>query len=122
MRGPVAVLMFCACASAGDAPIDAPGKGDGGPDASYVMAEMCPVDQVAFDASSSGQLTCTTVDSLTRQAISDHCSVYLGWRDSCDGCTTPPAKWGRVSSTTCSPGVGVNNTCTMPNLGGIQVS
>ena len=39
-------------------------------------------------------------------------AVYLGWRDSCDGCTTAPSKWGLASDATCSNGV--DNT---PGLG-----
>jgi hypothetical protein len=67
------------------------------------------------------KVVCTPLDGLTKQAIADHCSVYLGWRDSCDGCATPPAKWGRASTASCTPGVGTNNTCTMPSLGGAAV-
>jgi hypothetical protein len=76
---------------------------------------------MATDVSATGEVTCTAVDALARQAIGEHCSAYLGWRDDCDGCTTAPAKWGRANSASCSPGVGTNNTCTLPTLGGAEV-
>ena len=44
------------------------------------------------------------------------CAMYAGWRDSCDGCTDPPAKWGRVTSEACQNGAGAANTCTVPTL------
>jgi len=37
--------------------------------------------------------------------------VYFGWRDGCDGCTAPPAKWGQVKVGGCTLGVGADDTC-----------
>ena len=53
-----------------------------------------------------------------RKYINNNCRLYLGWRDNCDGCTIPPAKWGYVNDSTCVNGAGVHNTCTTPNLAG----
>lgn len=61
------------------------------------------------------------VEPTAKQAIGDRCGVYLGWRDSCNGCTDPPTKWGRASTNACSAGVGAQNTCTTPSLGGDTV-
>ena len=121
MRGALlALLTIAGCAKGGDAP-DAGPKKDAAPDVPTVVSAVCPTGQLAIDVSGTKQLTCVPLDGFTRTALADHCSVYLGWRDSCDACTTPPAKWGRVETNSCSPGTGVNNTCTMPTLGGTQV-
>lgn len=124
----VATLLVVGCAAAGqggqsgptDAPVasDAPG---GGGDGGTAVGDACPPGQHVVDVKASGQVTCMTIDALARQAIGSHCSVYAGWRDNCGSCTTAPSKWGRASTASCSPGVGVNNTCTMPNLGGTQL-
>jgi hypothetical protein len=80
--------------------------------------EVCPPDQFATHVTAAGLVTCTPIDSLTRDALGQHCTAYLGWRDGCDGCTTAPTKWGGASTAGCKPGVGTNNTCTMPTLDG----
>lgn len=114
--------IFVACASAGDpsvpgAPADAPvGTPDGPPPPP--IERDCPDGELAVGITSAGQVTCAPVDEgALRAAIEGSCSVYLGWRDNCDGCTSPPVKWGR-SGATCANGAGAGNTCTMPNLGG----
>jgi hypothetical protein len=121
-----ALLLLVACANAGDDKTSdagsdgtSGGSGDGGGSGSATTE--CPIFQLATNVSGTKQVTCTTVDGLAKQAIGEHCSAYLGWRDSCDGCTTAPAKWGRANTGSCSPGVGTNNTCTMPTLDGADV-
>jgi hypothetical protein len=118
----IAIALLAACADAGDKTSDG---GDiangGGGDGSGTAATACPIFQVATNVSSTKQVTCTTVEGLAKQAIGEHCSAYLGWRDNCDSCTTAPAKWGRADTGSCSPGVGLNNTCTRPTLDGEDV-
>ncbi|HEY5950178.1 MAG TPA: hypothetical protein VIV40_32000 [Kofleriaceae bacterium] len=122
LEGLAALMLLFACADARmGLPNDAQGKRDAGVDVGNPTPEECATDQLATNVSASGQLTCTGLDALSRQAIGDHCSVYLGWRDSCDACATPPAKWGRAATGSCGPGVGTNNTCTMPTLDGVAV-
>ncbi len=89
-------------------------------DPSRSVTSSCPPGQFATDVSATGLVSCTAVDLPIRSAIDDHCSVYLGWRDSCDGCTTPPTNLGS-SGTVCDPGVGAN-TCTTPTLAGTPTS
>ena len=117
MRGAsFAGLLLVACANAGEGGLDAKAP-DGAPlaDASVpVMA--CPADQLATDVSAQKLVSCRPAGPLVQQALAEHCSAYLGWRDSCDACTTPPAKWGRAGTQSCSPGVGSGNTCTMATL------
>lgn len=123
------MLLVMGCAAAGqggqsgptDAPVSPDVPGGGGDDGGTIVGDACPPGRFAIDVAGSGQVTCTTLDALARQAVADHCSVYAGWRDNCGSCTTAPSKWGRVSPSSCSPGVGVNNTCTMPNLDGSPV-
>jgi hypothetical protein len=45
----------------------------------------------------------------------------MGWRDGCNGCTTPPTKWGRVSHAGCENGTGADNTCASTPLDGASV-
>jgi hypothetical protein len=115
------LLLVAACAAAGEGVPDGQGPRDGAGDGTAGTTESCASDQFATNVSASGQVTCTTVDALTQQALAEHCSAYLGWRDNCDGCVTPPAKWGGAGTMSCMPGVGTNNTCTMPALGGTTV-
>ncbi|HEY5924997.1 MAG TPA: hypothetical protein VIV11_25120 [Kofleriaceae bacterium] len=125
MRGALIASLLCvACANAGEGGLDAnggDGNGSGPLDSSVPTSAACPMDQFATDVTATRLVACTGLDGLSRQAIGEHCSAYLGWRDDCDACTTAPAKWGRVSSASCMPGVGTNNTCTMPMLDGAAI-
>ena len=124
MRGAsLAVVLVAACANAGEGGPDATGSGDasGTVDTPVATSETCPPDQFATSVDATRKVICTPLDGLTKQTLADHCSAYLGWRDSCDACVTPPAKWGRASTVSCTPGIGANNTCTMPTLGGATV-
>ena len=77
----------------------------------------CNAGQVVTGISGDGTLTCTSPAPAIEQAIQNGCWLYLGWRDSCDGCTTDPSKWGRVSSTACQNGAGNNSSCITAALG-----
>ncbi|MEZ4400324.1 MAG: hypothetical protein R3B06_09920 [Kofleriaceae bacterium] len=54
--------------------------------------------------------------------VGSQCAVYLGWQDSCDGCTTPPTKWGHANDAGCASGAGANGTCTAATLAGETVN
>ena len=62
-------------------------------------------------------MTCAPIADVVKSAIDASCSIYLGWRDDCNGCTTTPEKWGRAGAT-CVSELGADNTCTTPTLGG----
>jgi hypothetical protein len=126
---PIRIVLFAwlvtlgACASSGaehapdaGAPID--GSGEVAPDASPDpgVAEACPPGQFAINVPATGALGCTAIDDATATAVRARCSIYLGFRDSCDGCTDPPAKWSRSSPIGCSPGVGAGNACVSATL------
>ena len=64
-----------------------------------------------------GTWMCTPLSEAAVDYVGGRCSVYLGWRDSCTGCTTPPAKWSVNGPVACSPGVGAGNTCLDATLG-----
>lgn len=96
-----------------------PDAGGGG------VASSCPENQFATGLDESGQVECAPIDEAALAAVNQHCSIYLGWRDSCDGCSTAPAKWGATSGVSCVNGAGADNTCTTPALpapGGPEVS
>jgi len=109
-------LAACASANHGTPGTDAAGGSDASGSGS---AQQCPASQLATDVGASGAVTCAPLDQATHDAISQNCSVYLGWRDGCDGCTTAPTKWGRASTASCTDGTpGTSDTCTTPSLGG----
>lgn len=70
---------------------------------------------------SGGDVTCTPASGALLSYVRASCSIYFGWRDGCDGCTTAPTKWGRVSSTSCDIGSGADNSCTTAMLGSDSV-
>ena len=111
------VLLF-ACANAGEA---VPADSSDTPNPDGRLADRCDTGELATAVAANGQVTCTPIDVATGQAVDNHCSVYLGWRDDCDGCTTDPAKWGFVGGDRCTSGAGAGNTCTTQTLGGAQV-
>lgn len=83
---------------------------------------MCPAGQFVAGVNTDGSLSCTSAAPLVASYVHDHCQLYFGWRDSCDGCTTPPAKWGSVGADgSCSMGAGANDTCTTFTLGTASV-
>jgi hypothetical protein len=125
-----AATAACATASSDDegASDARPAGGDDGgtpdrPDArdDGVVASSCPQDQFATGFDESGALTCAPIDAAALAAVNDHCSLYLGWRDDCNGCTSPPAKWGAVSGSDCANGAGAANTCVGATLDGADV-
>ena len=77
----------------------------------------CAAGQLAVGVSA-GKLVCASYASVVRDWVNQNCSIYYGHRDSCDGCQSDPSKWGRVSNASCQNGVGADNTCSTPNLGG----
>ena len=94
------------------------GAGAGG---SPGTVKSCPPDEVVVGVNSQGTLACAAAEDLLGAAIEASCSIYVGWRDSCDGCTTAPTRWGRVDGQSCDPGAGASNTCSVANLGGDMV-
>ncbi len=82
----------------------------------------CPDGQFATSVDRAGNVTCAGIDDATATAIDSRCAVVLGWQDGCNGCSSPPTKWGEVTPTTCAIGVGVDNTCTTPMLGAAPVN
>ena len=79
--------------------------------------DACPRDQAAYGVGNNGVLLCAPVAPAAHAYFASSCHLYLGWQDSCGGCTRPPVKWGRVSPTACSNGAGADNTCTTQTLG-----
>jgi len=94
----------------------------GPPDAGAIVASMCPSGEFATGLGSDGRVICAAITDAARAAVNNNCSVYLGWRDGCDGCTSSPAKWGRTDAVNCSNGTGTDNTCTAPSLAGTVVN
>jgi hypothetical protein len=113
---PFLLLVGCASSSSGseiDGSLSGDGGGgspiDAGPDAAH--ADACPDGEFAVSVGAGDELTCAAIDGATAEAVRSRCSIYAGWRDSCDGCADPPAKWSRSGPLDCDPGEGGGNTC-----------
>jgi hypothetical protein len=80
--------------------------------------QTCPAGSYVQGIDATGTVVCASLASFVNQS----CHLYLGWRDACDGCTTAPAKWGRVSAAACTNGAGADNTCQTPTLATEEVT
>lgn len=81
----------------------------------------CPAGEFVTGRSGSNW-ACASLADIAVTYARESCSLYLGWRDSCDGCGTIPSKWGRAGSTTCENGAGIDNTCSSALLGAETVT
>ena len=107
-------LVLAACAGKPEEtppPDDAPVQQDGG---LVGGPKMCPTGQLAVEVGSDGSVRCAAPDAEIKTTIDASCGIYYGWRDNCDGCTTPPTKFGRAGAA-CTQS-GTDTTCTMPSL------
>lgn len=68
-----------------------------------------------------GTSKCVPAAAPVLDHVRARCSLYFGWRDSCDGCTSAPDRWGRIGPSGCTIGAGDTGTCTTPMLGGEAV-
>jgi hypothetical protein len=82
----------------------------------------CEPGEVVVSWNESGYFTCYPIARLVGRYVAESCTAYLGWRDSCDGCSEPPTKWGRSEMFTCANGAGDDGTCATPLLGGRWVT
>ena len=89
--------------------------------ASSVKAGPCKADELAVGVKN-GAVQCRSVRQAVTDYVSASCDWFFGWRDKCDGCATPPAKWGRARHGSCANGLGLHNTCSSTSLGGTAVS
>ena len=86
-----------------------------------IEPQSCRAGTFATGFDEVGALQCASLDGLAGDAVNRTCSVYLSWRDSCDGCSTTPSKYGRAGGAQCETGAGSDNTCTTPDLAGTEV-
>ncbi|HEY4121493.1 MAG TPA: hypothetical protein VGM56_26690 [Byssovorax sp.] len=94
---------------------------DPAPVSSTGQVGQCPAGQFATAIAADGTLSCAGLSPLVEASFRSHCAVYFGWQDSCDGCTTPPTKWGSAKDGACTPGVGAGSLCVTATLNGAQV-
>lgn len=83
--------------------------------------QQCPPGEFATGYGETGVLQCAPIRPAAFAAVNEHCSLYLGWRDSCDGCSDPPTQWGQVGAASCTDGAGVDNSCITATLGATDV-
>jgi hypothetical protein len=115
----LAPLAFAACANANPGLPDAK-QSDAPPRDVSAPSSHCNPGEYATDVKQ-GQVVCASIDSATRGAVDDHCSVYLGWQDNCDACVTTPGKWGYAGGDRCINGAGADYACILPTLAGKAV-
>jgi hypothetical protein len=82
----------------------------------------CEPGELAVSLSDGGYHTCYPLARLATRYVGERCSVYLGWKDSCNGCTGGPAKWGHAEMLSCTNGAGDDGTCATPLLDGRWVT
>ncbi|HET9484921.1 MAG TPA: hypothetical protein VFO79_13260 [Xanthomonadales bacterium] len=80
--------------------------------------QTCAAGQYVRGIDATGNVICAALADY----VNASCQLYFGSRDSCSGCTTAPAKWGRVSGVACTNGAGANNTCQASSLGGETIT
>lgn len=88
------------------------------PDGGSPLVGSCPAGSFVTGVDANG-LVCTPFVDLALAAMRASCRIFLGWRDSCDGCTLAPTKWGAARTGACDVG---NGSCTTALLGGKNVS
>lgn len=116
-----AFVLGCAACSSGSASIDAMVVTADTPtapslDAATAVAHACAPGTYATSISPSGDITCMPLDDATAVAVRSRCSVYLGQRDSCDGCADAPTKWSKTDPLGCTAGTGAGNNCVSATL------
>jgi hypothetical protein len=77
----------------------------------------CPDGEFVVATHGDGSVVCADPSTAFAQYVGDKCTLFFGWHDSCDACTSPPTKWGKVSTSACGNGAGANDTCTTFTLG-----
>jgi len=82
----------------------------------------CPPDKLMVGIQSDGSLQCARPDPVVAPRVRDSCALYFGWLDSCDGCTDPPDKWGKVSPSGCTLGAGADSSCTDLSLDNVALT
>ena len=88
-------------------------------DTPVAPSPQCEVGSFLRGIAGGGQ--CVRAHSVVSEYVHDQCRVYMGWRDSCDGCTVGPSKSGSARSSSCTNNGGTGNTCTSAALGGSNV-
>ena len=78
---------------------------------------QCPAGKVVVGVDANGSLACASVAAAVAPKVRSECAAYFGWRDSCDGCSEPPQKWGKVGTETCELGAGEDSGCVTATLG-----
>jgi hypothetical protein len=68
-----------------------------------------------------GGFRCESIAPLVAEYFNANCTLTFGWQDGCNGCMTPPSKFGTVQVGGCALGAGANNTCGKFTLGGASV-
>jgi hypothetical protein len=74
-------------------------------------AGACPAGQMAVGVASGGGLLCASPSVEVEDTVNSSCDVYLGHRDSCNGCTNPPTRWGRTNGVGTCTSLGPEGIC-----------
>jgi hypothetical protein len=94
---------------------------DGAAAAGGPAQAACPPGHLMNGIHANGTIECADPATTIESIVQTDCYLYSGWRDSCDNCTSVPAKWGRVNYSDCQNGVGTDNTCQTTLLNAVSV-
>ncbi|MEM9873451.1 MAG: hypothetical protein AAF928_01060 [Myxococcota bacterium] len=96
--------------------------GGGGAAPDVLVASSCPPGEVGLALDGDGRLVCDRPRGQIQTLLRERASLLFGYRDICgENCSSPPAKWGTVTSTACTDGAGADNNCTTQSVGGNMV-
>lgn len=81
----------------------------------------CPPGKALIGIEADGALVCASLAPAISAVARKSCSLYFGWRDTCEGCADAPSNWGRTSTESCEVGAGAESTCVTATLGQASV-
>jgi hypothetical protein len=95
---------------------------DEAPAATAQTQGPCPAGMLMTGIAADRSVHCASPGPQVQPVVRESCALYGGWRDSCDACTDPPAKWGQARHGQCELGIGSDSQCMDLNLDGQAVS
>jgi hypothetical protein len=82
--------------------------------------DRCPFGTLLIGINDDGTLRCASPSPDIAPAVIDACRLVFGYRDSCNGCTDPPVKWGSTGTNDCQPTQ--SSSCAAHMLDGVSVN
>ncbi len=84
-----------------------------------LVAATCPTGLLARGTDGLGNLICASPLPDAAVTLNASCRVFVGYRNECQTCTDPPARWAHASGLDCVPGP--SSACIDATLNGTLV-